>query len=243
MLHDINVLFESPSLVALLGPNGSGKSTLLKLMGGLLCSKGESIQVDRLSLADLPAREAARWIAWVPQRADAVFAMSVREMVRVGRYRVERPMRAVPHEEEESVNVVLERVGLVDLADRDVTTLSGGEWQRALVARAVVQDAPIVLLDEPVASLDLRYQDEVYRLLRELASEGRLIIVADHHLEIAASYADRTLLLSGGVIVADGTAEEVMTTESISRVFDVHANVFKDPVSGSPRLSRPEGKG
>jgi iron complex transport system ATP-binding protein len=137
------------------------------------------------------------------------------------------------------IESALESVGLQVLADREVETLSGGEWQRALVARAIAQDTPVLLLDEPVASLDLRYQDEVYVLLRRLADDGRLVIVADHHLEIAASYADRALLLRQGTIVADGPPDTVLTAETIADVFDVRLDVFADPVTGSPRLSRP----
>jgi iron complex transport system ATP-binding protein len=167
--------------------------------------------------------------------------MTVREMVRIGRYRIERPLRPLPPEEQSRIDAALEAVGLLGLADREVETLSGGEWQRALVARAVAQETPVLLLDEPIANLDLRYQEEVYALLKRLALDGRLVLVADHHLEIAASYADRVLLLHQGSIVADGPPAAVLTTERIAEVFDVRLDVFADPVAGSPRLSRPRG--
>lgn len=239
VLHRIEIKVDRRTLVALIGPNGSGKSTLLKIAGGLLRGEGASVVIEGKSIDDLSYRDVARLISWVPQRAEQVFAMTVREMVRVGRYRVQRPLRPLPDSEESRIDSALESTGIGHLANREVDTLSGGEWQRALIARAVAQDTPILLLDEPVASLDLRYQDEVYLLLRRLASAGRLILVADHHLEVAASYADRTLLLEAGKIVADGPPGDVLTSEKIASVFGVELDVFPDPVTGSPRLSRP----
>lgn len=239
VLSEIELAMPRPGLVALLGPNGSGKSTLLKIMAGLLRASRIKVRVQGELVSGLECRDVARLLAWVPQRADLPFAMTVRQMVRVGRYRVERPLRPLPPAEESRIDAALESVGLLTLADREVETLSGGEWQRALVARAIAQDTPILLLDEPIANLDLRYQDEVYQLLRRLADAGRLVVVADHHLEVAASYADRILLLNRGAIVADGTPATVLTAETIGEVFDVRLDVFSDPATGSPRLSRP----
>jgi iron complex transport system ATP-binding protein len=239
ILRDIELALDGPGVVALVGRNGSGKSTLLKTAAGLIRGEGIEVSIGGRSLTGLRALEIAGLAAWVPQRAETVFAMNLYEMVRVGRYRIGRPLRAVPGESA-TVQAALERVGLGALAGRDVDTLSGGEWQRALIARAVVQDAPVLLLDEPVASLDLQYQDEVYRLLSDLAADGRLVLVADHHLEVAASYAGRILGLRDGRIVADGTPAEVLTSQRIEEIFGVTVRVFADPVSGSPRLSRPE---
>jgi iron complex transport system ATP-binding protein len=239
VLDQVDLTLSGPGVVALVGRNGSGKSTLLKVAAGLLRGEGIEVSICDRSLADLSVREAAGLVAWVPQRAETVFAMTLREMVRVGRYRMNRPLRTPPSEED-AVSHALRSVGLDGLAERIVDTLSGGEWQRALIARAVAQDAPVLLLDEPVASLDLQYQDEVYRLLGKLAAAGRLVLVADHHLEVAASYAGRILGLKDGRIVADGTPGEVLTSKRIEEIFGVRVRVFSDPVSGSPRLSRPE---
>ncbi len=239
ILSGIQLGFPGPGLVALVGPNGSGKSTLLRLAAGLLRAQGVTVTTAGQRLDRLPPRRAAALVAWVPQRAEAIFAMTVREMVRVGRYRVQRPFRAVSTHEDETIEVALREVGLERLAEREVDTLSGGEWQRAMIARALAQQTPVLLLDEPIASLDLRYQDEVYSLLRRQASGGRLVLVADHHLEVAASYADRLLLLHRGTIVADGAAASTLTAQRIEEVFGVRVDVFADPVTGSPRLSRP----
>jgi iron complex transport system ATP-binding protein len=239
VLRDISLSLSGPGIVALVGRNGSGKSTLLKTAAGLLRNTDIRVSINGHPIRGLSPREVAALVAWVPQRAESVFAMSLHEMVRVGRYRMTTPLRVAPGEED-AIRAAVDRVGLASLAARDVDTLSGGEWQRALVARAVLQETPVLLLDEPVASLDLQYQDEVYRLLSDLARGGRLVLVADHHLEVAASYADRILGIRDGRIVADGTPEQVLTTEQIQQIFGVRVQVFPDPVTGTPRLSRPE---
>jgi iron complex transport system ATP-binding protein len=236
----VDLGFAGPDLVALVGPNGSGKSTLLKIASGLIRSNEAAVTVCGETVDALSPRELAALIAWVPQRADLLFAMTVREMVRIGRYRMERPLRRLPAAEEEIVDSAIGGGGLEKLADREVETLSGGEWQRAMIARAIAQDTPILVLDEPIASLDLRFQDEIYRLLHRLATSGRLVLVADHHLEVVAAHADRLILLSGGRIAADGPPAEILTAEQIERTFDVRAKVFPDPFTGTPRLSRPE---
>lgn len=239
VLEAIHLDFGPGLLVALLGPNGSGKSTLLKLLGGLVAPGGAVIRIGEREVARMRPSEIARWISWVPQRAETPFAVSVREMIRVGRTRVARPLRSLPRQEEQRVDRALAEVGLEAMADRPVDTLSGGEWQRALIARAVVQDTPILLLDEPVASLDLRFQDGTYRLLRRLACDGRLVLVADHHIETAAAFADRIVLLDRGRLAAEGPAAEVLDAGRIERVFGVRTEIFSDPVSGTLRLSRP----
>jgi iron complex transport system ATP-binding protein len=242
-LQEIRLLFPERGLIALVGPNGSGKSTLLRLAAGLIGKEGVRVAIQGVGLHEIPQREVARMISWVPQRAEAMFSMTVREMVRVGRYRWNRPFRPATFAEEKEIGRAVAEVGLAPLIDREVDSLSGGEWQRALIARAVAQDTPVMLLDEPIAGLDLRYQEEVYLLLHRLAADGRLIIVADHHLEVAASHAERIVMLDRGRIVADGSAAKVLTPERIAEVFGVNVQVFPDPVTGSPRLSRPAGHG
>jgi ABC-type cobalamin/Fe3+-siderophores transport system ATPase subunit len=238
VLRDVQIEFSGPGLVALIGPNGSGKSTLLKIAAGLIHPKGAAIVVCGKPLESIPPRELAALVAWVPQRSEVIFAMTVREMVCVGRYRVERPMRSLPASMNAAIDLALEEVGLTDLAEREVETLSGGEWQRAMIARAIAQETPVLLLDEPIASLDLRYQDDIYLLLGRLASAGRLILVADHHLEVAAAHAGRLILLRAGQISADGAPADILTAERIEATFGVRAHVFPDPFTGTPRVSR-----
>lgn len=239
VLQDIHLEFGGAGLAALVGPNGSGKSTILKIAAGLIRQRGATVTISGRPLGEISQRDLAAAVAWVPQRAEVLFAMTVREMVRVGRYRVERPLRPLPPSEEEAIDSALREVGLTSLAEREVETLSGGEWQRAMIARAIAQETPILLLDEPIASLDLRYQEEIYLLLRRLSSSGRLILVADHHLEVTAAHADRLILLREGRTIGDGPPEEILTAGNIEETFGVRAEVFPDPVTGTPRVSRP----
>lgn len=237
-LHAIELCFSEPGIVALVGPNGSGKSTLLRLAAGLLRAEGTEVSVLGQSVAGLSERSRAALIAWVPQRAEPAFSMRVIDLVRVGRYRHRRKDGSGPAGRE-AIRESLRSVGMESLAGREVDTLSGGEWQRALLARALAQETPVLLLDEPVAGLDLHHQEEAYRLFRRLAGEGKLVFVADHHIELAASYADRILMLCDGVLVGDGPPGQVLTRERVAQTFGVQVEVFADPVTGTPRLSRP----
>ncbi|MBM3288130.1 MAG: ABC transporter ATP-binding protein [Candidatus Eisenbacteria bacterium] len=239
VLESIDLNLPGAGLTALIGPNGSGKSTLLRIAAGLLPTDGGQVVLCGRELRGLSTREVASLVAWVPQRADTVFSMSIREMVRVGRYRMHRPIAGAPAAEEAAIDGALRTVGLDDLAERPVDTLSGGEWQRAMIARALAQESPVLLLDEPIASLDLKYQDEVYRLLSRLAAGGRLLLVADHHIEVTAAYAERIILLHEGRVAADGPPRHTLTRERLAQTFGVEVEVFADPVSGSPRVSRP----
>jgi iron complex transport system ATP-binding protein len=240
ILQGIEVRADRPGLLALLGPNGSGKSTLLKILAGLLPAPGATLHIHDRTILGRPAREVASLVSWVPQRPEIAEGLTVREMVRVGRYRIERPLRPLPPAEEALIQSALDEAALAPLAERDACTLSGGEAQRALLARALAQKAPVLLLDEPIASLDLRFQEETYARLQGLAQAGRLVLVADHHVELVADYADRLLLLSAGRIVADGPPSEVLTVQNLREVFGIERVLFADPVSGSPRLARPE---
>jgi iron complex transport system ATP-binding protein len=236
----VRVRVEGPGLLALLGPNGSGKSTLLKILAGLLVAPGAEVRMMGQPIPGRPAREVAELVSWVPQRAEVAEGLTVREMVRVARYRIERPLRPLPQSEESTIQAILDEASLGPFSEREASTLSGGEVQRALLARALAQATPVLLLDEPIASLDLRYQEETYTRLRALARSGKLVLVADHHVEVVADYADRLLLLSEGTLVADGPPSEVVTEEHLRTAFGIERTLFADPVSGSPRLARPE---
>ena len=241
ILENIEIKARGPTLIALIGPNGAGKSTLLKLLAGILVPRGGDIRVGGRSVRGLPPRERAALLAWVPQRSDAVFSMTVRDLVRIGRFRWSRPLAPTAIDDRE-IDAAIEAVELSGLCDRDVNALSGGEWQRALIARALAQSTPVLILDEPVASLDLLYQEQIYALLSRLAGQGRIVIVADHHVELAAAWADRMWVLGERRILADGRPESVVQAAQMKRAFRVDVDVFPDPVQGSPRLSRPRGE-
>lgn len=229
------VELKAGEFVGLLGPNGAGKSTLLRLLAGLELASAGTVEICGQSIARMSAPERARRLAWVPQRSETPFDWTVREMVALGRYPFLRERLRDRPEDGAVVASALQHVGLDALADRPIATLSGGEWQRALVARALAQEPIALLLDEPVANLDLRYQREIYELLRAISTErGVAVLVADHHLDLLAHYSDRLLLLDGGRIVAEGPARDVLTEERLAAVF--HTAVRVEDVDGRPRI-------
>jgi cobalamin transport system ATP-binding protein len=216
-------------LLALVGPNGSGKSTLLRLLGGLWKVVEGTVTLDGRDLKSLTRRAVARSIAYTPQDTRLDFAFTVREVVmmgrhpHMGRFEVEREIdRAAAHE-------AMARADVAHLAGRLVTELSGGERQRVLLARSLATQAPILLLDEPTASLDIAHALDVLSLCRELAKEGKAIAMAIHDLNLAARFAGRVALLDEGRLIACGDANEVLRVESLNRVFGVSADrLFTD---------------
>jgi iron complex transport system ATP-binding protein len=224
-------------LVGLLGPNGAGKSTYLRLMAGLATPLRGVVYICGQQVEKVSPEARSRCLAWVPQRSETPFEWTVSEMVSLGRHPHHgRAWRERP-EDQDVVAKALESVGLSTLRERAVGTLSGGEWQRALLGRALAQDARVLLLDEPVASLDLGYQRKIYELIRSLCRERRVgAIVADHHIDLHAAFCDRLVLMDGGRVVAQGAPVEVLTSANLESVFRTPLRVEVDPCTGRPRV-------
>jgi iron complex transport system ATP-binding protein len=221
ILSDISFDAVSPGLVGLVGPNGSGKTTLIRCIDGIIRPEG-SIMLGGDDVALLPRMEVARRVAYVPQGIRNNSSATVFDAVLMGR----RPHLSwsIGKKDEEEVIRALELLGVEDLAFRQVHTLSGGERQRVMIARALTQGSPLLLLDEPTSALDLRNAMEVMELIRRLAvDEGRLAIMAIHDLSLAARYCTEIIVLCGGKIVAQGPPTEVLTPDVIGRVYGVDA--------------------
>lgn len=225
-------------LIGLLGPNGAGKSTYLRLMAGLATPWRGLVYICGQRVEKVSPDARARWLAWVPQRSETPFEWTVSEMVALGRHPHHgRGWRDRP-EDQELIAKALANVGLSALGARPVGTLSGGEWQRALLARALAQDARVLLLDEPVASLDLGYQRRIYELVRSLCREhGVGAVVADHHIDLQAAFCDRLVLMDAGRVVAQGTPVDVLTPENLEAAFRTPLRVETDRGTGRPRVS------
>lgn len=210
-------------LLALVGPNGSGKSTLLRLLGGLWRPSEGAALLDGQNLNRLPRRTIARGIAYTPQDTHLDFAFTAREVVAMGRHphlgRFERPAA----QDHRAVEEAMRRADVVHLAERLATELSGGERQRVIIARSLATEAPIILLDEPTASLDVAHALDVLELCRNLAREGKLIVLAIHDLNAAARYATEVAMMSAGRIVACGAPDNVLRNETLHQVFGVGA--------------------
>lgn len=222
-------------LVAVVGPNGCGKTTLLRaLLGTVPIHQGEVVLSDR-PLAQWRRMELARLIALVPQREESPFSWRVEEMVGFGRYVWRGPLSAMTAEDHRAVRDAIARCDLESFRDRRVETLSGGEWQRVRVARALAQQARVLFLDEPTASLDLGHEMELLELVRKLVGAGMAALVVTHQLNLAARFADRILLLSEGQVMASGSPAEVMRAELLSRVFRWPVSVGVSP-EGRPQV-------
>lgn len=243
ILHDISLKLLPGEFVVLIGPNGSGKSTLLRVLSGVLAPRRGEVILDGQPIARMRAREITRKIAFVPQTEPTLFEFTVREVVLMGRH---AHLRGLTRETQEDYAAAMRAMAATDtlhLADRPITALSGGEHHRVLIARALAQCAPILLLDEPTAHLDLTHQADVLAIARRLADrEGVSVLAALHDLNLASEYCDRMLLLSAGRVAAEGAPEEVLKAETLAEVYGGLVHIGRSPTSGKPFLfpvSRP----
>ncbi len=217
---DLNLTVQSGEIVGIVGPNGSGKTTLLRLMLGALAPCAGSVYAFGSPAAGWKNRELARLVGVVSQREEPAFPLKVRQAVLFGRYPHMGPMGAPSAEDEAIVERALARCDVAHIADRWVGTLSGGEWQRVRIARALAQSPRALVLDEATASLDVRHEMEVFELVSELVHEGHLAgLLVTHHVNLAARFVDKIVLLDGGVTAAVGEPTGVLTPEVFERVF------------------------
>lgn len=218
--------------VALIGPNGAGKTTALRAIAGLLEYEGD-VGVLARDARTLARKELARQIALVPQVPVIPGDISVRAYVLLGRTPHLGYFGSEGRADQRAVDAALEQLDLVPFAERRLDTLSGGERQRATLARALAQDAPVLLLDEPTASLDMGRQQQVLEIVDRLrARRGLTVLSTMHDLTLAGQYADRLLLLDGGRLVAAGTADEVLTRALITEHYGAEVEVVDAPGSG-----------
>ena len=222
ILRDVSLSLEAGERVALVGPNGAGKSTLLRVLAGTLRPAAGRVTLGGTPIAELERSEVARRLAVVPQQTALPFAMRVEEVVALGRLPHEALMRGMRPADRAAIASAIERVGVGHLMGRDARELSLGERQLVLLAMAVAQDAPVLLLDEPTVHLDLRHQVEAMELLRDLNErDGTAMVAVLHDLGLAAHFFPRLVLIEHGRIVADGTPPAVLTDERIREVFGV----------------------
>ncbi len=220
---------DAATWTGIIGPNGAGKTTLLRAIAGLLEHDG-AVSVAGLEVDGLDRRSRAKRVAYVPQSPARPAGMRLESYVAAGRT-PHRGYLAVPGTEDAAVvRSVLAELDLRGLAEREVSTLSGGEMQRTAIARALAQEPDVLLLDEPTASLDLGHTQDVLSLLDRLRStRATTVVSALHDLTVAARFADNLVLLDGGLIVAEGSAESVLRPETIRRHYGARVHVLRDP--------------
>ncbi|MFI6619393.1 heme ABC transporter ATP-binding protein [Streptomyces sp. NPDC050528] len=229
VLHGVSVPVRAGEVLALAGPNGAGKSTLLAALAGDLVPSAGVVRIYGRAAAEWSAPELALRRAVLPQAAALSFPFTVEDVVRMGR----APHATSPAEDEVAVADAMARAEVAGFALRPFSALSGGERARVALARVLAQRAPLLLLDEPTAALDLRHQELVLRLCRERAHAGDAVVVVLHDLALAAAYAHRVAILRAGRVAADGPPGVVFTEELLSDVYDQAVEVFPHPRTGA----------
>ncbi len=242
ILSDVSLRAASGDLVGLIGPNGAGKTTLLRVASGVLAPDEGRVDVDGADVHDLSSRAASRRVAVVPQDTAVSFSFDVESVVEMGRHPYRDRFRGVDPDGRSLVEAAMERTDVTALADRSIETVSGGERQRVLLARALAQDTPVLLLDEPTASLDVTRAVETLSLVRGLVDEGRTAVAAIHDLDLAARFCDELVVLVGGEVLARGPPADVLDGETVSAAFDGDAAVRDDPFTDAPTVTAyPDG--
>lgn len=242
VLHHLSLTAEKGQILAVVGPNGAGKSTLIRAVSGVLPPREGKIWVDGRDLSRLSPAWRARLMAVVPQARQLPAAFTVYQTVLLGRTPYLSWLGNAGQRDHAAVLLALERTRLSELAERRVGELSGGEQQRVLLARALAQEAPLLLLDEPTTHLDLQHQSGLLNLVRNLAREKHLtVLMVLHDLNLAGLYADRVALLAEGRLFAVGKPEEVLTAKNLSAVYGVPVSVIPHPQYGTP-LVLPDGR-
>lgn len=214
VLKNCNATIEGPTITGIIGPNGAGKSTLLKAILGLIQSSGE-ILID-----GEPTKKVLQKIAYVEQKShiDFTFPITIRECVALGRTVKKKPLQRLTKEDWEKVDAAIEEVGLTDLASRQIGALSGGQFQRVLLARCMVQEAQYIFLDEPFVGIDMLSEKVIMTILRKWKEEGKTILMVNHDLSKVKEYFDQVILVKHA-IVASGKTEDVFVTKYLDDVY------------------------
>ena len=238
VLRDVSLTIEAGEFVAILGRNGSGKSTLIKAVQNLLGNvRGRVVCAGEEVFRTGPRRLAAA-IAYVPQLAEPAFEFTVEEVVLMGRFARQGRLERASGGDKDAVAAAMRLTEITGLASKRLSQLSGGERQRVFIARALAQDTPVLLLDEPSLHLDINYQVEVYGILKALQKDrGKTVVAAEHNINLAAAHAERLLFLKDGMLAAEGTPRETIRAEAIREIFGAEVDVHPNARTGLPEIS------
>lgn len=232
ILHDVNFTAKEGELIAILGPNGAGKSTLFKCILKFPRGYSGDIYFNGKSSRDMSNVEIAKSIAYIPQSCDPVFNYTVKDMVLMGTTASIGTLQMPKQEQVDTAMDALEMLGISHLANRGVKRISGGEWQLAMIARALAQKAKIIIMDEPTANLDYGNQTKVMRMIKHLTIKGYTIIMSTHNPDQALIFADTAFVLKEGRVIADGPINEVMTNEIMQKLYNVDVTIFEHNING-----------
>jgi iron complex transport system ATP-binding protein len=223
-------------LTAIVGPNGSGKSTLVRALIGRIPLERGVIRVDGLATTGLSRAELARRVAVITQREELAFPLLVSEYVALGRFPHLGIWHAAEANDQRAIDASIDAAGVAALRERRIDALSGGEWQRVRLARALAQGGDVLVLDEPTTFLDIGHEMSVFELLHGLARTGKAVLLISHQLNLVARFADQLVLLHRGAVAAAGSPNSVMRAETLERVYEWPLVVSRDPAIGAPTL-------
>jgi iron complex transport system ATP-binding protein len=238
VISGVDLAVKNDESIAVIGPNGSGKSTLLKLLAGIMTPDRGIVKIDGVPIKGLGRKELSRRMALVSQEGSGQFPFTVTDVVLMGRAPYLSGFQMEREGDHEKARRAMETTDIASLADRPIGMLSGGERQRAFIARALCQDTPILLLDEPTAFLDIAHQVSLLSLIRRLhTNHHKTIVSVTHDINLAASFFDRIVVLSEGRIFADGRPDQVITERTIRAVYGTTVLVDTNPVTSRPRVT------
>ena len=236
VLKNVSFDVQQGELIGIIGPNGAGKSTLLKTLRGLLPPIEGTVEINGRLTAELTDREFACNVAYLQQSVELTFGYSNKEIVMAGRYPRLQWWQRESAEDEKIVEACMEYTGVENLMDKPANAISGGQRQRVLLAKVLAQQTPILFLDEPSTGLDIFYQEEIYRFCRELCAAGKTVLMVVHEMSLAGKFCSRLMLVGQNKILADGTPEEVLTGENLSRAYRVPVDVVTNPLTGTKEV-------
>lgn len=226
VINDLSVTIQEQDFIGLIGPNGSGKSTLLKIMGGILEPDSGSVQFKESPITRINKKLFAQSVSWIPQDHPMVFPFKVSEIVLMGRHPYLSPLSFESSEDIEISRRAMKTTMTSQFTDRYFNEISGGEKQRVMIASALAQNPEMMLLDEPTAALDLKYQVQILKILKDLNTEHKMTLtLAMHDLNLASKFCNRLILLDEGKIVRDGTPEQVLKKDILEQVYGVEIDL------------------
>jgi iron complex transport system ATP-binding protein len=238
VLHDVSLAVEPGEFVAVLGRNGAGKSTLIKAVQNLAAEVRGEVRCGGEDVFRMSPRRIAALMAYVPQLAEPVFEYTVEEIVLMGRFARQGRFERASTEDRAAVDEAVRLAGIGTLRTKRLSQLSGGERQRVFIARALAQDTPVLLLDEPSSHLDIAYQVELYGILRGLQEgKGKAIVAAEHNVNLASAHAGRLVFLKDGAVAVAGTPAETITADNIRAIFGADVDIRTNRRSGLPEIS------
>jgi iron complex transport system ATP-binding protein len=236
VLKDVSLQFKRGDFTGIIGPNGAGKSTFLKALVGLVKTQHGSVKFLDKNLYKYEKKELASKMSFVMQSLENIVPFTVYDFVDTGNFALKEFWQKNSIKEEKKIFEMLEKTDVLHLKDRLLTELSGGELQLVRIARALVQNSEILLLDEPIANLDLGHTRQVMDLLYQLNQEGATIITVLHNINIAADYCSKIAAFSAGEVFFDGTVDAVLTQKNITKLYEVDCTVNENVISGRPNI-------